>query len=140
MKIQFGQMLFNSSFINDASLMSRENNYNTENEKILKAIIAGGLYPNVAYRKIKMNSRGPGVAWIKTMEGRVKLFGSSVNAEVSSDISSYLVYHEKQKINNSIFLFDSTAIQPYSIVLFGDNVKTGTLGDTSFLSVGGIAQ
>lgn len=120
--------------------MSRESNYNSENEKILKAIIAAALYPNIAYRKVKMNSRGPSVAWIKTVEGRVKLFGSSVNAEVSSDVSSYLVYHEKQKINSSVFLFDSTAIQPYSIVLFGDNLKTGQLGDTKFISVGGIAQ
>lgn len=49
MKRQFGDLLKNSSFLETADCRDKISNINSTNVPLLRAIIAAGLYPNIAF-------------------------------------------------------------------------------------------
>lgn len=143
MRQQFTQMLFHSKFLKNQKPEHPENNLHSRNEKILKAVICGGLYPNIAFRSVRNAGRGRQRIKIKTVQRMVQLLPSSVNCEPEEAVDpGYLVYHELQKFNVGFFLLETTSnIPPYAILLFGDRIKTNLLENgTHYISVGDIAK
>lgn len=141
MKTHFGQTLFNNGFLLDTDLKSCQSNCNTLEIDILKSMIVLGLYPNIAKRVVEyMYSGEISSAPTFNEEGKVGLVDTSVNSEISSAVPGFLVYTEKQAINNSVFLLDSTLVQPYSILLFGDNIKINIMNGFNCISVGDVVQ
>lgn len=141
MKIQFCQSLHHSKFLQNYHCNSDGNNQHSNNENLLRAVICGGLYPNIAYRSMKV-SRYKRREIVKTVERSVKLLPSSVNCDNQSVYDpGYLGFHELKKFNNSFFLDETTVnVSPYAIIMFGDRMKTSTEEGTHFISVGDIAK
>ena len=142
MKKQFTEMLYNSKFLKDPKPDHQENNHHSGNEKLLKAIICGGLYPNIAFRTVRVAKRFQRIS-VKTVQRKVDLLPSSVNNEPKESVDSgYMVYHELQKFNVGFFVLETTAnIPPYAIALFGDRIITNIHENgTHYISVGDIAK
>ena len=53
MKGQFAEHLLGAGFVRSRNPKDPESNINSDNEKIIKAVICAGLYPKVA--KIRLN-------------------------------------------------------------------------------------
>lgn len=140
MKSQFGESLYLSKFLGSKLPDSSESNLNSNDVNVLRAVICGGLYPNIAYRNMKV-TRNRNREIIKTVNQSVKLVPSSVNCNSSISFGpGYLVFHEQHKYNGGLFLTETTAnIGPYAILMFGDRVKTST-SDTHYISVGDIVK
>lgn len=143
MKNQFAQMLYYSKFIKNPKPDHDDNNVHSTNRKLLKAIICGGLYPNIAFRNVRVSGRGLRIK-IKTVNHQsVSLLPSSVNCEpVNAVTSGYIAYHQLQKFNTGFFILETTTnIPPYAIVLFGDRFKTDIHENgTHYISVGDIVR
>lgn len=142
MRSQFAQLLHHSRFLSDVQCNSPENNRNTENVDLLKAIIGGGTYPNIAYRfvKIKKGSRQDS---IRTMERkRLKLLPSSVNNDPKAQYDSgFIFFDEMNKYTHDFFITETTSnVSPFGILLFGDKINVGVNGDTNVISVGDIIE
>ena len=58
MKGQFAEHLHASKFLSTSDFRNRACNRNSGNEALVKAIIAAGLYPNVAKAKVHSKNRG----------------------------------------------------------------------------------
>lgn len=141
LKSQFGQSLYYSKFLPNGSCYNEENNQFSRNESLLRAVICGGLYPHLAFRSMKVTKRKRSEI-IRTAEKRVKLLMSSVNSDNSSVYDpGFLVFHEQQKLQSSLFLTETTAeIGPFAILMFGDRLKKNTQNETQCLSVGDIVN
>lgn len=141
-KSQFAQSLHNTKFLPNPRCDNGENNQHADNEDVLRAVICGGLYPNIAYQSTKITKRFTRRI-IKTVDKkRLSLLPSSVNDD-RQRISSpgFMMYHELNKFTSGFFLLETTAnISPYAILMFGDQIKTETTDNTHFISVGEIAQ
>lgn len=116
MKGQFAEHLLATGFVNSKDPKDPTSNINSDNEKLIKAVIVAGLYPKVA--KVRP-SRIPKV-YTKT-EGRVYIHPKSVNAEEANFNYSWLIYHLKMR-TTSIFLYDCTEVSPFSLLFFGGDI------------------
>jgi HrpA-like RNA helicase len=98
-------------------------NANVDNLKLLRAVICAGLYPNVVRIDSIHNKDGvvTGVRF-KTKAEEVSIHPTSVNAQVKSFPTKWLVYHEKIK-TTKIYIRDSTLIGNYALLLFGGEIK-----------------
>lgn len=142
MKSQFGESLYKSKFLLSSRCDHEENNKHSDNVNVLRAVICGGLYPNIAFRFVKIG-KNRRCEYIKTVDNkRANLLPSSVNGDRSSSHEQgFMVYHERQKFTNSLFLTETTAnVSPYAILIFGDRIKTFTLDNYQYISVGDIAK
>lgn len=141
MKTQFLESLFQSKFLDDAKSNSDYNNRHSGNIDVLRAIICGGLYPNISYRSMKI-SRHKKMEKIKVGCKTVKLLQSSVNADENSVYDpGFMAYHELQKFTGGFFLMETTAnIGPYAIIMFGDRVTTETIDQSLYIAVGDVAK
>lgn len=141
MKTQFAQGLHQSKFLTKPKVDSAENNRNSVDDNLLRAVICAGLYPNLAHRHIRI-TKNRRIDKIHTIESRAKLVQSSVNSDNSCVYDpGFMVYLEKQTLNDSTFLVETTAnVGPFAILMFGDRLNKNTRGDTSYLSVGDIAN
>nr|XP_055030353.1 ATP-dependent DNA/RNA helicase DHX36 [Misgurnus anguillicaudatus] len=116
MKGQFAEHLLATGFVNSKDPKDPTSNINSDNEKLIKAVIVAGLYPKVA--KVRP-SKIPKV-YTKT-EGRVYIHPKSVNAEEANFNYSWLIYHLKMR-TTSIFLYDCTEVSPFSLLFFGGDI------------------
>lgn len=142
MKSQFVQSLHQSHFLNDSQCDSVENNRNSENVALLKAVIGGGAYPNIAYRSVKIK-KGRRIDIIKTTERKsLKLLPSSVNGDPSALYDSgFIVFHEMNKFTHNFFITETTAnVSPFGILLFGDKINVEAKDIGNCISVGGIIE
>ena len=141
MKTQFGLSLHQSKFLPKSACNGEENNKNSRDENLLRAVICGGLYPNIAHRRMRV-SRYKRSEIIRTAEKRVKLVLSSVNSDDTCAYESgFLVYHEQQKLKSGLFLTETTAnIGPFAILMFGDRLNKNESEGTQFLSAGDIVN
>ncbi|XP_020613546.1 ATP-dependent RNA helicase DHX36-like [Orbicella faveolata] len=104
MKKQFSGLLYEIGFLDSTNPTAFSANYNSENLKLVKAILCAGLYPNVA--KLEHHSRLKRPPIIRTQQdGRVWLHPKSVNAQVTVFEDNWLIYHEKMK-SSSVRLLD----------------------------------
>lgn len=97
-----------------------DSNINSENEKLIKAVIVAGLYPKVAMIKPSGSKKRPVRVYTKT-DGKVCIHPKSVNAEETQFNYTWLIYHLKMR-TSSIFLYDCTEVSPFSLLFFGGDV------------------
>ncbi|XP_051248651.1 putative ATP-dependent RNA helicase DHX57 [Dicentrarchus labrax] len=109
----------------------REANLNSDNIRLMSAMLCAALYPNVVQVRApqgnyKMTSKGamkmqPKANELRFMtknDGCVHVHPSSVNYTVRHYNSPYLVYHEKVKTSR-VFIRDCSMVSVYPLVLFG---------------------
>ncbi|KAK7140601.1 hypothetical protein R3I94_013020 [Phoxinus phoxinus] len=108
-----------------------EANLNSDNTKLMSAMLCAALYPNVVQvrspqGKYKLTSKGavkmqPKAEELRFMtkgDGAVHIHPSSVNFSVRHYDSPYLVYHEKVKTSR-VFIRDCSMVCVYPMVLLG---------------------
>ncbi|KAH8263128.1 hypothetical protein KR044_004825, partial [Drosophila immigrans] len=137
MKQQFGDLLNNYKFLSSADCRHESSNINSYKTPLLRAIIGGGLYPNMAHlgktRQVRNQVRA--IHYMRTDDGhRVNFHPSSVNSGESSFDSSYFVYFQRQK-STALYLLDATMVFPMALLIFGDGVESGVTDHTPYISV-----
>lgn len=132
MKNQFLDLLHNIGFINMKEIDNKgkrldKHNINSGNYNLVKAVICAGLYPNVA--KLEYNIRGTRVRAIYTFGHggsenlKVGIHPKSVNGDEQDYQSQWLIFHQKMKIENKVYLFDTTMCSPYPLLFFGGKIR-----------------
>ncbi|XP_053567900.1 putative ATP-dependent RNA helicase DHX57 [Bombina bombina] len=108
-----------------------ESNTNSENIKLMSAMLCAALYPNVVQVKypegkfqvtragaVKMQPKADELKFVTKSDGYVHVHPSSINYQVRHFESPYLVYHEKIKTSR-VFVRDCSMVSVYPLVLFG---------------------
>lgn len=142
MKSQFAQALHSFQFLHEPRCDHVANNQNSNNENTLRAVICGGLYPNIAYRFTKY-TKNYQKDLIKTFDRKgLSLLPSSVNGDKSTVYDrGFMMFHELQKFTSGFFLLETTAsVSPYAILMFGDRIKSQSIEGVNCISVGDIVQ
>ncbi|KAI4815840.1 hypothetical protein KUCAC02_005967 [Chaenocephalus aceratus] len=121
MKGQFADHLMNTGFVSSRDPKDPKSNVNSDNEKLIKAVIVAGLYPKVAMIKPSHSKKRPGVKVYTQADGKVCIHPKSVNAEETEFNYKWLVYHLKMR-TSSIFLYDCTEVSPFSLLFFGGDI------------------
>uniref|UniRef100_A0A8B9GX67 RNA helicase n=1 Tax=Astyanax mexicanus TaxID=7994 RepID=A0A8B9GX67_ASTMX len=121
MKGQFAEHLLAAGFVSSKDPKDPRSNINSDNEKLLKAVIVAGLYPKVAKIRPSLTKRRPVKVYTKS-DGKVCIHPKSVNAEESQFHYTWLIYHLKMR-TSSIFLYDCTEVSPFSLLFFGGDIS-----------------
>lgn len=123
MKGQFAEHLLAAGFVSSKDPKDPRSNINSDNEKLLKAVIVAGLYPKVAKIRPSLTKRRPMPVKVYTKaDGKVCIHPKSVNAEESQFHYTWLIYHLKMR-TSSIFLYDCTEVSPFSLLFFGGDIS-----------------
>ncbi|XP_056622648.1 ATP-dependent DNA/RNA helicase DHX36 [Triplophysa dalaica] len=123
MKGQFAAHLLAAGFVNCKDPKDPSSNINSENEKLIKAVIVAGLYPKVAKIRPSNNSKRLMPPKVSTKaDGKVCIHPKSVNAEETQFNYTWLIYHLKMR-TTSIFLYDCTEVSPFSLLFFGGDIS-----------------
>ncbi|XP_069831568.1 ATP-dependent DNA/RNA helicase DHX36 [Dendropsophus ebraccatus] len=122
MKGQFAEHLLGAGFVSSSNPKDPKSNINSDNEKLIKAVICAGLYPKVAKIRVAPKKRGQSVKIYTKADGKVSIHPKSVNVEEVEYNHQWLVYHLKMKTSN-LFLYDCTEISPYSLLFFGGDIS-----------------
>lgn len=106
-------------------------NQHASNTRLVEAVIVAGLYPHIARLdatgatdrdrgdRPRRDDRPPRPKWM-VREGQVSMHPSSVlfNEHAGFD-SPFLVYHERLKTADKVYVRDSTIVGSYALLLFG---------------------
>lgn len=122
MKGQFAEHLLAAGFVSSKDPKDPSSNINSENEKLIKAVIVAGLYPKVAKIRPNHSKRPMPVKVYTKADGKVCIHPKSVNAEETQFHYTWLIYHLKMK-TSSIFLYDCTEVSPLSLLFFGGDIS-----------------
>ncbi|XP_059187747.1 ATP-dependent DNA/RNA helicase DHX36 [Centropristis striata] len=122
MKGQFAEHLMNTGFVSSRDPKDPKSNVNSDNEKLIKAVIVAGLYPKVATIRPSHSRKRPGVKVYTQADGKVCIHPKSVNAEETEFNFTWLIYHLKMR-TSSIFLYDCTEVSPFSLLFFGGDIS-----------------
>uniref|UniRef100_A0A9J7Z386 RNA helicase n=1 Tax=Cyprinus carpio carpio TaxID=630221 RepID=A0A9J7Z386_CYPCA len=123
MKGQFAEHLLAAGFVNSKDPKDPSSNINSENEKLIKAVIVAGLYPKVAKIRPNHSKKRPMPVKVYTKaDGKVCIHPKSVNAEETQFHYTWLIYHLKMK-TTSLFLYDCTEVSPFSLLFFGGYIS-----------------
>ncbi|XP_066541887.1 ATP-dependent DNA/RNA helicase DHX36 [Hoplias malabaricus] len=123
MKGQFAEHLLAAGFVSSKDPKDPKANINSDNEKLLKAVIVAGLYPKVAKIRPSLHKKRPMPAKVYTKaDGKVCIHPKSVNAVETEFHYTWLIYHMKMK-TSSIFLYDCTEVSPFSLLFFGGDIS-----------------
>ncbi|XP_008298318.1 ATP-dependent DNA/RNA helicase DHX36 [Stegastes partitus] len=121
MKGQFAEHLMHTGFVSSKDPKDPKSNVNSDNEKLIKAVIVAGLYPKVAMIRPSHSKKRPGVKVYTQADGKVCIHPKSVNAEETEFNYTWLIYHLKMR-TSSIFLYDCTEVSPFSLLFFGGDI------------------
>lgn len=121
MKGQFTEHLMNAGFVSSRDPKDPKSNVNSDNEKLIKAVIVAGLYPKVAMIRPSHSKKRPGVKVYTQADGKVCIHPKSVNYEETEFNYTWLIYHLKMR-TSSIFLYDCTEVSPFSLLFFGGDI------------------
>ncbi|ODM89700.1 ATP-dependent RNA helicase DHX36 [Orchesella cincta] len=123
MKNQFAEHLHQMKYMSTSNVGDAENNVNSDNVGIVKAIICAGLYPNIATIHVKRANGTCTFPKFRTREdGKVDLHPKSVNSGEDNFESHYLAYYQKMK-TASLYLYDTTMITPFPLLFFGGQLS-----------------
>uniref|UniRef100_A0A673N7X4 ATP-dependent DNA/RNA helicase DHX36 n=1 Tax=Sinocyclocheilus rhinocerous TaxID=307959 RepID=A0A673N7X4_9TELE len=115
--------LLAAGFVNSKDPKDPSSNVNSENEKLIKAVIVAGLYPKVAKIRPNHSKKRPMPVKVYTKaDGKVCIHPKSVNAEETQFHYTWLIYHLKMK-TTSLFLYDCTEVSPFSLLFFGGDIS-----------------
>eukprot|EP00850_Spirogloea_muscicola_P007664 SM000039S14494 [mRNA] locus=s39:452616:460352:- [translate_table: standard] len=119
LRMQLVDSLSGMGFVDDAA-GSVGANKNSGDSELVKGIICGGLFPNVASGERRARS-----TMFKTVEdGQVSLHPASINAKEPLFAQPWLVFDEKM-MTSSIFIRSSTGISDAALLLFGGTLTPG---------------
>uniref|UniRef100_H3CQH5 ATP-dependent DNA/RNA helicase DHX36 n=1 Tax=Tetraodon nigroviridis TaxID=99883 RepID=H3CQH5_TETNG len=121
MKGQFAEHLMHAGFVSSPDPKDPKSNVNSDNEKLIKAVIVAGLYPKVAKIRQSFSKKNPRVKVYTQSDGKVSIHPKSVNAEEQEFNYKWLIYHLKMR-TSSIFLYDCTEVSPFSLLFFGGDI------------------
>ncbi|KAK7905216.1 hypothetical protein WMY93_017823 [Mugilogobius chulae] len=133
MKGQFAEHLLHAGFVSSKDPKDPKSNVNSDNDKLIKAVIVAGLYPKVA-KIIPCHSKKRPVKVYTHADGKVNIHPKSVNAEETEFNYHWLIYHLKMR-TSSIFLYDCTEVSPFSLLFFGGDVTIQKDGDQETIAV-----
>uniref|UniRef100_A0A8C6SL43 ATP-dependent DNA/RNA helicase DHX36 n=1 Tax=Neogobius melanostomus TaxID=47308 RepID=A0A8C6SL43_9GOBI len=133
MKSQFAEHLVHAGFVSSKDPKDPKSNVNSDNEKLIKAVIVAGLYPKVAKIRQCPSKKRP-VKVYTHADGKVCIHPKSVNAEEREFNYHWLIYHLKMR-TSSIFLYDCTEVSPFSLLFFGGDVTIQKDGDDETIAV-----
>jgi HrpA-like RNA helicase len=134
---QFRQILKDSGFTHDAKkkFTSKEekqkirqgpggDDMNSQDPKIIKAVLCAGLYPNIAHLRPRYDASGSITSTtIVTKDGEeVVIHPSSVLGKAKKFPGNFLVFHDRV-LTSRLFLRDVTCIGNYAAILFGGKVE-----------------
>ncbi|XP_021149830.2 ATP-dependent DNA/RNA helicase DHX36 isoform X1 [Columba livia] len=122
MKGQFAEHLLAAGFVNSRDPKDPKSNTNSDNEKLLKAVICAGLYPKVAKIRPSFSKKRKMVKVCTKTDGTVNIHPKSVNVEETEFHYNWLVYHLKMR-TSSIYLYDCTEVSPYCLLFFGGDIS-----------------
>ncbi|XP_049580651.1 ATP-dependent DNA/RNA helicase DHX36 [Syngnathus scovelli] len=122
MKGQFAEHLWHAGFVSSKDPKDPNSNVNSDNEKLIKAVIVAGLYPKVAMIRPRHSKKRPGVKVYTQHDGQVNIHPKSVNSEETNFNYKWLIYHLKMR-TSSIFLYDCTEVSPFSLLFFGGDIS-----------------
>ncbi|KAM8954331.1 ATP-dependent DNA/RNA helicase DHX36 [Pelodytes ibericus] len=122
MKEQFAEHLLGAGFVSSRNPKDPKSNINSDNEKLIKAVICAGLYPKVAKIRPSFGKRRQMPKVYTKADGKVSIHPKSVNAEEAEFHYTWLVYHLKMR-TSSIYLYDCTEVSPYSLLFFGGEIS-----------------
>ncbi|NXG58695.1 DHX36 helicase, partial [Hemiprocne comata] len=122
MKGQFAEHLLAAGFVNSRDPKDLKSNTNSDNEKLLKAVICAGLYPKVAKIRPSFSKKRKMVKVCTKTDGTVNIHPKSVNVEETEFHYNWLVYHLKMR-TSSIYLYDCTEVSPYCLLFFGGDIS-----------------
>ncbi|XP_028396420.1 ATP-dependent DNA/RNA helicase DHX36-like [Dendronephthya gigantea] len=134
MKTQFAEHLCSIGFISTAEPNQETANYNSNNKSLIKAVLCAGFYPNVisvyqpSSRRPKLSIRQDG------RNVKVEVHPKSVNCNVPSFQSNWLIYMEKVK-STKIFIHDCSPVSPYSLLFFGGEISMATVENQEVVTV-----
>ena len=107
----------------------REASCNASNETLVRAVVCGGLYPNVAIsddlhaaKSVQLPYQTVKVRTKRDSSDDVYMHPSSVCAGYASSKKPYLLYHEIMKTGKT-YIRDATAIGAFPLLLFGGKIK-----------------
>ncbi|KAM8884775.1 putative ATP-dependent RNA helicase DHX57 isoform 1-T2 [Synchiropus picturatus] len=122
-----------------------QSNLNSENVRLMSAMLCAALYPNVVQVRspqgnykltskgaVKMQPKANELRFLTKHDGCVHVHPSSVNYTVRHYDSPYLVYHEKVKTSR-VFIRDCSMVSVYALVLFGGGQVNVELHKGDFL-------
>lgn len=133
MKGQFAEHLMHAGFVSSKDPKDPKSNVNSDNEKLIKAVIVAGLYPKVA-KITQCQSKKRPVKVYTHADGKVCIHPKSVNAEEREFSHHWLIYHLKMR-TSSIFLYDCTEVSPFSLLFFGGDVTVQKDDDQETIAV-----
>jgi HrpA-like RNA helicase len=131
---QFRQILKDSGFTHDsrgsnkqekrADRRAQGDDMNSNDVKIIKAVLCAGLYPNIAHLQPRYDPSGGITSTnITTRDGEpVYVHPSSVLAKTKKFPANFLVFHDRVK-TSLVFLRDVTAVATYAALLFGGKLQ-----------------
>ncbi|KAM9318436.1 ATP-dependent DNA/RNA helicase DHX36 [Pholidichthys leucotaenia] len=134
MKGQFAEHLVHAGFVSSKDPKDPKSNVNSDNEKLIKAVIVAGLYPKVAMIRPSHSKKRPGVKVYTQADGKVCIHPKSVNAEETEFNYTWLIYHLKMR-TSSIFLYDCTEVSPFSLLFFGGDITIQMRDDQETIAV-----
>ncbi|KAB7499680.1 ATP-dependent RNA helicase DHX36, partial [Armadillidium nasatum] len=124
MRVQFTKFLKDSQLISTSDPEHPDVNRNSDNITLVKAIIAAGLYPNVARIVKKYGGKRKGMMGKIMLSDmtRAVIHPKSVNEKERNYAHSWLVYWEKIK-TSKVYLYDTTEISNYPLLLFSQKLE-----------------
>uniref|UniRef100_A0A7M4FV47 RNA helicase n=1 Tax=Crocodylus porosus TaxID=8502 RepID=A0A7M4FV47_CROPO len=134
MKGQFAEHLLAAGFVNSKDPKDPKSNTNSDNEKLLKAVICAGLYPKVAKIRPSFSKKRKMVKVCTKPDGTVNIHPKSVNVEETEFHYNWLVYHLKMR-TSSIYLYDCTEVSPYCLLFFGGDISIQKDNDQDTIAV-----
>uniref|UniRef100_A0A8D2B5Y0 ATP-dependent DNA/RNA helicase DHX36 n=1 Tax=Sciurus vulgaris TaxID=55149 RepID=A0A8D2B5Y0_SCIVU len=134
MKGQFAEHLLGAGFVSSRNPKDPESNINSDNEKIIKAVICAGLYPKVAKIRLNLGKKRKMVKVYTKTDGLVALHPKSVNVEQTDFHYDWLIYHLKMR-TSSIYLYDCTEVSPYCLLFFGGDISIQKDNDQETIAV-----
>ncbi|XP_069856184.1 ATP-dependent DNA/RNA helicase DHX36 [Dipodomys merriami] len=134
MKGQFAEHLLGAGFVSSRSPKDPKSNINSDNEKIIKAVICAGLYPKVAKIRLNLGKKRKMVKVHTKSDGLVAIHPKSVNVEQTDFRYNWLMYHLKMR-TSSIYLYDCTEVSPYCLLFFGGDISIQKDNDQETIAV-----
>lgn len=134
MKGQFAEHLLGAGFVSSRNPKDPKSNINSDNEKIIKAVICAGLYPKVAKIRLNLGKKRKMVKVYTKTDGLVAIHPKSVNVEQTEFHYNWLIYHLKMR-TSSIYLYDCTEVSPYCLLFFGGDISIQKDNDQETIAV-----
>lgn len=128
---QFCRVLHERQFISSPSVSDPVANVNSGNCLLIRSLLCASMFPNIAHVKFRQDTSSEhlGQPMIFTAEnGRVFIHPSSINFDADNFQSLWLCYHRKVE-TTQIYIYDSSAVSPSSLMLFGGNGALPTSAD-----------